>query len=229
MGAGLPEYVLLFRKPQTDRTRGYADLPVVKDKEKYSRGRWQFDAHGFTRSNGDRPIAIEDLKGLSHPQIFRLFRKWSMTKVVYDFERDVAIADYLDGIGMLPPSFMLLQPQSWHPDVWTDVTRMRTMNMHQARAGREAHLCPLQFDIVDRLIEQFSMPGDLVYDPFCGLGTVPFCAVKKRRRGVGVELSPAYFADGAAYCAAAARDANAPSLLDLVDVLEGEPSPEEVS
>jgi hypothetical protein len=121
---------------------------VVKSKEKYSRGRWQFDAHGFTRSSGDRPLSIEDLKGLTHPQVFQLFRKYSLTQV-YDFERDVAIAEWLDSKGMLPPTFMLLQPQSWHPDVWTDITRMRTMNMHQAQAGRESHLCPLQFDIVE--------------------------------------------------------------------------------
>jgi DNA methylase len=216
MGAGMPEYVLLFRKPQTDRTRGYADVPVVKSKEKYSRGRWQFDAHGYTRSNGNRPISIADLKGLSHPQVFQLFRKYSLTQV-YDFERDVAIADYLDSVGMLPPSFMLLQPQSWHPDVWTDITRMRTLNMVQERKGAEMHLCPLQFDLVDRLITQFSMEGELVFDPFGGLMTVPYCAIKLRRRGLAVELAHRYFLDGAAHCAAAAHDVATPSLFDLVD------------
>lgn len=219
MGAGLPEYVLLFRKPQTDRGRGFADVPVVKSKAEYSRGRWQFDAHGLTRSNGDRPLSIEDLKGLTHPQVFKLFRKYSLTHV-YDFERDVAIADYLDSKKMLPPTFMLLQPQSWHEDVWTDITRMRTLNMDQERKGREMHLCPLQLDLVRRLINQFSMPGELVLDPFCGLGTVPAIAVRMRRRGYGVELSQTYFMDSAYYCEAAARDVATPSLLDLVDQLE---------
>jgi hypothetical protein len=64
MGAGLPEYVMLFRKPPTDRSNGYADLPVVKDKEKYTRPRWQYDAHGFTRSSGNRLLQPEDLDGL---------------------------------------------------------------------------------------------------------------------------------------------------------------------
>jgi hypothetical protein len=216
MGAGLPEYVLLFRKPQTDRTRGFADLPVVKPKEKYSRGRWQFDAHGFTRSNGDRPIALSDLDGLAHAAVFKLFRKYSLTQV-YDFERDVSIADYLDQKGMLPPSFMLLQPQSWHPDVWTDITRMRTLNMVQVQKGAEMHLCPMQFDLADRLIAQFSMEGELVLDPFAGLGTVPLCAIKLRRRALGVELSARYFADACAHLAAAARDLATPSLFDLIE------------
>ena len=216
MGAGLPEYVLLFRKPQTDRSRGFADLPVVKSKDGYTRGRWQFDAHGFTRSNGNRPISIEDLRGLSAPDVFKLFRKHSLTQV-YDFETDVAIADALDEKGMLPPTFMLLQPQSWHPDVWTDITRMRTLNMVQAQRGAELHLCPLQFDLVNRLIVQLSMEGETVLDPFAGLGTVPYCAVKLRRQGIGVELSSRYFTDAAAYCAAAAHEASMPSLFDLIE------------
>jgi hypothetical protein len=214
MGVGLPEYVLLFRKPQTDRSRGFADVPVVKSKQEYSRGRWQFDAHGYARSNGDRPVSIEDFKGLAHHQVFKLFRKHSLT-TVYDFERDVAIAEWLDAKGMLPPSFMLLQPQSWHPDVWTDVARMRTLNMLQERKGQEMHLCPLQFDIVTRLIVQLSMEGEVVLDPFGGLMTVPYCALRLKRQGLGVELNPRYFRDGAAYCAAAVREMSMPTLFDL--------------
>ena len=218
MGAGLPEYVLLFRKPQTDRTKGYADEPVVKSKDEYSRGRWQFDAHGFTRSSGNRPLTPADFEGLSHQQVFQLFRKYSLSEV-YDFERDVSLADALDARCLLPPTFMLLQPQSWHPDVWTDIARMRTMNTFQAAAGREMHLCPIQFDIVDRLVTQFTNPGETVLDPFAGLATVPYCAVRLGRRGLGIELNARYFADGAAYCAAAAREVSMPTLFDL---LEGE-------
>ncbi|HNU08409.1 MAG TPA: hypothetical protein PKO33_11635, partial [Pyrinomonadaceae bacterium] len=54
MGCGMPEYLLLFRKPPTDTTNSYADIPVVKSKETYSRSRWQVDAHGFARSSGNR-------------------------------------------------------------------------------------------------------------------------------------------------------------------------------
>ncbi len=110
---------------------------------------------------------------------------------------------------------MLLQPASWHQDVWTDVARMRTMNMLQAQRGAEMHLCPLQFDIVDRLITQLSMPGEVVYDPFAGIGTVPYCAIKLKRRGLGVELNPRYFADAAGYCEAMARKLSTPTLFDL--------------
>jgi DNA modification methylase len=214
MGVGMSEYLLLFRKPPTDRSNGYADMPVAKDKAEYSLGRWQIDAHGFARSSGNRLLSAEDLTGLSHDRIFKLYRRHSLTEV-YDYEHHVALCDALRAKKLLPVTFMLMPPQSWHPDVWTDVTRMRTLNGAQSAAGREGHLCPLQLDIVDRAIVQHSMPGEVVFDPFAGLGTVPMCAVKLKRRGLGVELNPRYFADAVNYCRAAEREASVPTLFDL--------------
>ena len=214
MGCGMNEYLLVFRKAPADSSNGYADVPVVKSKAKYSRPRWQVDAHGFQRSAGNRLLQPDELEGLPHATIFKLFRKYSL-ETVYDFEHDVRIGEALAQKGMLPTTFMLLQPQSWHPDVWTDITRMRTLNGAQSAAGREMHLCPMQFDIADRAITQYSNAGDEVYDPFGGLMTVPYRAIKLGRRGRGCELSPSYFADGAAYCEAAAREMAMPSLFDL--------------
>lgn len=77
--------------------------------------------------------------------------------------------------------------------------------------------CPLQFDIVDRLITQLSQPGEVVLDPFAGLMTVPYCALKLGRQGIGIELSQAYWADGVTYCEAAARDVAMPDLFSLAE------------
>jgi DNA modification methylase len=235
MGVGMPEYVLLFRKPPTDASNGYADAPVVKSKAAYSRARWQIDAHAFWRSSGDRLLRGEDLDGLPADEVFRIFRGWSATHV-YDHDATVAIGEALERAQRLPPGFMLLQPVSHHPDVWTDVARMRTMNTLQAQQGREGHLCPLQFDIVDRLIARYSQPGELVYDPFAGLMTVPLCAVTLGRRGLGVELNARYFDEGVTHLRAASAKLSAPSLLDLVDAIDAldasdaaEPDAEEVA
>src|SRR6185437_10807413 len=95
MGVGMPEYLLLFRKPQTSNEKSYADSPVVKSKKDYSRGRWQIDAHGFARSSGNRPLTPEDLEGLPHAAIFKAFRKYTAEQV-YDFEQHVKIAEHLD-------------------------------------------------------------------------------------------------------------------------------------
>jgi hypothetical protein len=214
MGAGLPEYLLLLRKPPTDASRSYADVPVVKSKAEYTRGRWQFDAHGFARSSGNRRLMPEELNGLEQNVVFKLFREHSLSQV-YDFEHDVKIAEHVDAHGWLPSTFMLLQPQSWHEDVWTDITRMRTLNGMQHAKGREMHLCPLQFDIADRVIAQLSNRGDVVLDPFAGLMTVPERAIRLGRAGVGIELATNYFLDGAAYCKAAEREMSMPSLFDL--------------
>jgi hypothetical protein len=213
MGCGMPEYLLLFRKPPTDNTRSYADLPVVKSKADYSRSRWQIDAHGFARSSGNRLLAPEEVAELSHEAIFKLFRNHSQQNV-YDFEEHVAIGEALEEKRILPVTFMLLQPPSWHPDVWTDVTRMLTLNGAQSAKGKEMHLCPMQFDVADRIIAQYSMPGETVYDPFMGIGTVPYRAVLQGRFGAGAELNERYFRDAVGYCESAVRKLNSPSLFD---------------
>jgi hypothetical protein len=228
MGVGVPEYLLIFRKPQGDTTRSYADKPVRKDKkewtgdgwkneEGYSRARWQIDAHAFARSSGNRFLTAQEIQGLPADQVYRIWRSYNATQL-YDFEHHVAIAEALEMKGALPPTFMLLPPHSWHDDVWADVARMLTMNTIQAQQGKEMHLCPLQFDIVDRVIAQASEPGETVFDPFGGLMTVPYRAIKLGRRGVGVELNPGYFLDGVKHCEAMAREVAIPSLFDYAGI-----------
>lgn len=227
MGVGMPEYLLLFRKPATDRTNAYADDPVVKAKKEwvanegkwknpdgYSRARWQLDAAGYTRSSGDRGISPEEFSTLDAKAIFQAFKKYTLNEI-WDFEYVVKVAETLELKGKLPSGFMLLQPQSWAEDVWTDVTRMRTLNGSQWSKGKEMHLCPMQFDIADRVIEQMSSPGDIVLDPFGGLMTVPYRALLKGRRAQAVELNSQYFLDGAQYCKAAEMNVEMPSLFDL--------------
>ncbi|NSY21914.1 DNA methyltransferase [Agrobacterium vitis] len=232
MGNGMPEYLLIFRKPPSDASNGYADRPVKKDKRQwsgadgawsnetgYSRARWQLDAHGFMPSSGNRLLPVQDLAGLEHHQIFKLWKRYSLESV-YDFEHHVKIAEHLEERGMLPSTFMLLPPHSKHDDVWTDITRMLSMNTLQAQAGKEMHLCPLQFDIVDRAISQYTEPGETVFDPFGGLMTVPYRAIKLGRKGIATELNPAYFLDGCKYVEAAARDMAMPNLFDLLEAAQ---------
>ena len=225
MGCGVPEYVLLFRKPPTDASNAYADDPVIKQKKNwsgegwqnptgYSRARWQIDAHGFMRSSGNRALSPDELSTLPHHAVFKLFRKYSLEEV-YDFEYHVRIGEALEQKQRLPVTFMLLQPASWHEDVWTDITRMRTLNGAQSAKGRVMHLCPMQFDIADRVIAQLSNEGDIVLDPFSGLGTVPRSAVILKRQGYGIELAPNYFADACLYLEAAERQIATPSLFDV--------------
>jgi len=216
MGVGMPEYLLLFRKPATETANAYADTPVVKTKQDYSVGRWQVDAHGFARSSGNRKLTPDELEQLPHEQIFKWFRKYNLENT-YDFEYHVEVADMLYSQGRLPSTFMLLQPPSWSKEVWTDIARMITLNTQQSQKGREMHLCPMQFDIADRVIEQMSNPGDVVLDPFGGIMSVPYRAVLKGRKGYGIELSPRYFADGVLYLKEAENSIGTPDLFDTLE------------
>ena len=214
MGVGSPEYILIFHKPQTDRTKGYADTPVTHDKTDYTRARWQVDAHAFWRSSGQRLLTPDELAALPVEQRSRLFTEQTLRQV-YDYESHIAIGEALDGRGALPATFMSLAPGSWHPDVWHDVNRMLTLNGEQKKRNVEMHVCPLQFDIVDRLIGRFSNPGDLIYDPFGGLGTVPLRALQAGRRGLSTELNAGYWLDSVKYLEAEERKQAMPSLFDL--------------
>ncbi len=211
MGVGSPEYILLFHKPQSDRAKGYADAPVVKTKEQYSLARWQVDAHAFWRSSGDRSLTAEEMAGYGPAKLAKMFTDFSLQNV-YDFDFHVRIGAELLEKGALPSTFMSLAPGSHHPDVWHDVLRMRTLNGEQTNRAVEKHVCPLQFDIVDRLIERYSNKGERVYDPFSGLGTVPVRAIALGRTGGGSELNPAYFLDQVHYLRAEEKVFAMPSL-----------------
>lgn len=223
MGAGSPEFLLIFAKPQSDPTKGYADQPVVKTPEEYSLARWQLDAHAFWRSSGDRLLTPQEWKAVPADTIVRLWRAES-ARAIYDFDHHVKVGEALELVGKLPKTFMALPPISVDDDVWTDVSRIKTLNTDQAAAGREKHVCPLQFDIVDRAIVRYSAPGELVFDPFGGIGTVPYRAMGLGRRGRAVELNPDYFRDALGYLQGKENELAIPSLLE---VLEGGALPSE--
>lgn len=198
MGVGCPEYILLFRKLPTDRSKAYADERVSKTKDEYTRAQWQIDAHGFWRSSGNRLITKDELLHTDTGKLQALYRKYSRDSV-YSYDEHVKLARELDKDGHLPATFMVVAPGSWTDQVWDDINRMRTLNTTQSQRRKENHVCPLQLDIVDRLINRYSNPGDLVLDPFGGLGTVALEAIKAGRCGYTIELNNDYFRDAVGY------------------------------
>ena len=216
MGVGCPEYVLLFRKLPTDTSRAYADIPVKKTKQEYSRGRWQLDAHAYWRSSGDRLVTKDELMNTPVNNLQKIYNQYSKHHV-YSYEEHVALAEKLDSENKLPATFMVIAPSSWTDSVWDDILRMRTLNAEQRRRDLQLHVCPLQLDIVERLIDRYSNKGDVILDPFGGIGTVPLTAMKMGRFGMAVELNPDYFRDGVGYCKAEEEEENLPTLFDLIE------------
>jgi hypothetical protein len=180
------------------------------------RADWQVDASSFWKSCGNRLPDPDLLLNMPMDAILRLWKE-HCAKRGYDYKEHVEIARQLELRNKLPASFMLFPPISLHPDIWTDIVRMRVLNSEQEKRNKENHVCPLQIDIVERLINRYSNPGEIVFDPFAGIFTVPYCAIQAGRKGWGVELSMDYWKDGVGYCEMAERDRLAPTLFDLMD------------
>ena len=219
MGVGCPEYILLFRKLPTDTSKAYADVPVCKSKDEYTRAQWQIDAHGYWRSSGDRLVTKDELESFPVDKLQAMYRSYSRDNV-YSYEDHVALAKRLDEDGKLPATFMVVAPGSWNESVWDDISRMKTFNTTQSRRRQELHVCPLQIDIVERLLNRYSNPGDVVLDPFGGIMTVPTLAVKHGRYGIGVELNTDYFRDGVAYLKEVDMQQGVFTLFDLLGEAE---------
>ena len=217
MGVGCPEYILLFRKLPSDTSRAYADEPVVKERSEYSLARWQIDAHADWKSSGNRLIIPTDLLGQEIDKVRFFYRNFAKEHI-YNYEDHLAFAEALNECGHLPKTFMAVDPVSHKDYIWDDVTRMRTLNSRQTQKNKQNHICPLQLDIVERLIERYSNKGDLVFDPFGGIGTVPYCAVKMGRKGLSTELNHEYWKDGLTYLIEAECEKTAPTLFDLLDM-----------
>ena len=190
-------------------------MPVTKSKEEYTRAEWQIDAHGYWRSSGDRLVGKAELASAPVDRLQALYRQYSRD-TVYSYEEHVNLALKLDQDGRLPATFMVVGPGSWTDAVWDDINRMRTLNTTQSQRRAQMHVCPLQLDIVERLIRRYSNEGETVFDPFAGLFTVPKIAVDMGRRGIGTELNVDYFRDGVGYMRAAEAQAAAPTLFDLI-------------
>lgn len=85
--------------------------------------------------------------------------------------------------------------QRYASPVWSDINQTRTL---QYRGGRdendEVHISPLQLDVIERCLELWSNPGDVVFTPFLGIGSEVYGAVEMGRKAIGIELKPSYFA-----------------------------------
>lgn len=216
MGVGLPEYILLFRKQPTESNNAYADEPCVKTKEEYTIDRWQLDAHAYWKSSGNRFMSSEELTTADIKAVFNRWRKFDKENI-YNFQEHLKVCQDLESAGKLSRLFMTIPPTSNNEMVWTDVNRMNTLNTNQANRKKEKHICPLQLDIIERLIERFTMKGDLIDDPFGGLFSTAYKALELERKAISTELNPEYYDDGLFYLKSIEYKINVPTLFDILE------------
>lgn len=105
------------------------------------------------------------------------------------------------------------------PLVWTDINQTDVLNYLVAKSDRdEKHICPLQLDLIARLVHWKSNPGDVIFDPFGGIASTGYKALEMKRKFVGVELKPEYFQLGLRYLQEAQTEANRVSLFDFAGI-----------
>jgi DNA modification methylase len=129
------------------------------------------------------------------PDYVLVFRKW--TPDMPDRSISGLASDY---IGTEPPPE---NDQPWNRSVevwekyaspvWFDINQTNVLQFRQGRdATDEKHICPLQLDVIERCIWMWSNEGDTVLDPFMGIGSVGYCALKHNRKALGIELKESY-------------------------------------
>lgn len=100
--------------------------------------------------------------------------------------------------------------------VWMTVNQSRVLNGRQAKGEQdEKHICPLQLDVIERCLTLYSNPGDLILDPFNGIGSTGWQALKMDRSYLGVELKPEYARQAAKFLGEA--EASKQTLFDAAE------------
>lgn len=104
---------------------------------------------------------------------------------------------------------------------------IRETDTLQVAAGRgaedEKHICPLQLGTIERCIKLYSNPGEIVLDPFNGIGSTGYVAINNGRRYVGIELKESYFRVAVKNLQRAETQSTAVTLFDFAASAEGLP------
>ncbi len=131
--------------------------------------------------------------GLLHKQIKKdsSMSRQGMPDYIITMRKD---GDNQEAITHTDESFPVEVWQNYASPVWMDIRQSDTLQKKSAREeDDERHICPLQLEAIQRCIELWTNPNDIVLDPFAGIGSVPYTAIKLGRRGIGFELKESYY------------------------------------
>lgn len=82
----------------------------------------------------------------------------------------------------------------WAECCWMDIRETNTLNVSEGRGENDTkHICPLQLDVIDRLVRLYSNPNEIVFSPFTGIGSEGYVSVRLDRRFYGTELKLEYY------------------------------------
>lgn len=162
-GTGMPEYILVMRK---DSRGGKVGEPVKHAVNKWGDLKWDEDSHSIAREHAEKLLVDGLIDGID--------------------------PDILDKLA-IAAKFPLGQWQQWASPVWMDNHAQDVLNSRFKGSDRdEKHLCPMPLEYIRRCMTLYSNPGDVVFDPFSGIGSTGVTAVKMMRYFIGTELKPEY-------------------------------------
>jgi len=160
---GMPEYILVMRKSSRGVKEGE---PVRHSVAKWGDARFESDANDIAQDQAAELLVRGMIDGVS-PELLEILA--SMAK------------------------FPLDQWQQWASPVWMTNQGSDVLNSRfKGSDADEKHLCPMPLPYIERCLRLYSNPGDVVFDPFSGIGSTAFKAIPMLRKFIGTELKPEY-------------------------------------
>lgn len=184
---------LVYYRTQTGHDAGLRDFPGLLVKEHTDAGFsfhsrvtiWRCPVREMTKTKAHgllykqlRQDSTFSRQGL--PEYLMIFRKWARE------------GDETAPVTHTHESFPLDQWQEWASPVWMHTRETDVLNATRDPKD-EKHICPMPLDLTTRAITLWSNPGDVVLSPFMGIGSEGYCAMKLKRKFIGVELKESYF------------------------------------
>jgi len=158
-----PDYLLIFKK------KGEIEVPVTHE-------------YGLEEYFGDTPIL---------PNILQAWNNANDTNL-----NEVELWDHLQKINESDQVTKLNHYiwQRYASSVWDDIRIDNVLPFKESREeDDEKHVHPLQLDVIDRSVQLWSNPGEVVFTPFMGVGSEVYSTVSQGRKAIGIELKTSYF------------------------------------
>lgn len=159
----MPDYILVFTK------KGENETPVVHP-------------FGINEYAGEIPILPNILRAWNNANDTN-FNEDDLWKHLNESNKDNEITKLNHYIW-----------QRYASSVWDDIRIDNVLPFRDSREeDDEKHVHPLQLDVIDRLVELYSNPNEVVLTPFMGVGSEVYSPVSMGRKAIGVELKDSYF------------------------------------
>jgi DNA modification methylase len=159
----MPDYVLVFTKKGENKT------PVVHP-------------FGINHYAGETPILPNILRAWNNANEANLTSEelWDHLNKINEDDKITKLNHYIW--------------QRYASSVWDDIRIDNVLPFKDSKEeDDEKHVHPLQLDVIDRLVELYSNPGEVVLTPFAGVGSEVFSPVSMGRKAIGIELKDSYF------------------------------------